>query len=142
MMKKQPMQHALPELRRNLMDVARVFEWADLMGYRDPKKFSERFLRHYGVRPQKIMELVRLESIVRQLRNEEQLPNLVIARRHSLPCEKTLNNFTNYHTGHSPTQLKTMEDGEVRLLFDRLWSRISIENRAGKRWNGTSKTPS
>lgn len=121
-MKQNTIHNAVDELKSNLTDVARVFEWADLMGYEDPKRFSEKFLRHYGVRPQKIMELIRLESIIRFLRSEQQFSNFRIARMHSLPCEKTLNNFTNYHTGHSPTRLKNMPEEEVMKLLEDLWS--------------------
>ena len=121
-MKENTIHNAVHELKSNLREVARVFEWADLMGYEDPKRFSEKFLRHYGVRPQKIMELVRLESIIRYLRNSEKYSNFRIARMHSLPCEKTLNNFTNYHAGCSPTRLKNMHDEEVMKLLDNIWS--------------------
>lgn len=121
-MKQNTIHNAVDKLKSNLTEVARVFEWADLMGYEDPKRFSEKFLRHYGVRPQKIMELVRLKSIIRFLRSDENYPNFRIARMHSLPCEKTLNNFTNYHAGCSPTCLKNMSEQEVMRLLEDLWS--------------------
>lgn len=128
------MQHAVNELKSNLTDVARVFEWADLMGFEDPKRFSEKFLRHYGVRPQKIMELVRLESIIRCLRSEESYSNFKIARLHSLPCEKTLNNFTNYHAGFSPTHLKNMPEEELADLVQSLWNKVMEDYAVGKAW--------
>ncbi|NGP75762.1 AraC family transcriptional regulator [Balneolaceae bacterium YR4-1] len=131
-MNNQTIHNAVDELKSNLTDVARVFEWADLMGYEDPKRFSEKFLRHYGVRPQKIMELIRLESIIRYLRSNENLSNYKIARMHSLPCEKTLNNFTNYHTGYSPTALKEKSKEEIGHLMEGLWSKIMEEYAVGK----------
>lgn len=133
-MEQNTIQNAVNELKSNLTEVARVFEWADLMGYEDPKRFSEKFLRHYGVRPQKIMEVVRLESIIRFLRSGENYANFRIARLHSLPCEKTLNNFTNYHTGYSPTHLKNMPEEEVEQLMKRLWSKIVEDYAVGKAW--------
>ena len=49
---------AVDLLEANLMDVARVTEWANLMGYKNPKKFSRRFLRHYTVRRKSDNELL------------------------------------------------------------------------------------
>ena len=131
-MNNQIIHNAVDELKANLSDVARVFEWADLMGFEDPKRFSEQFLRHYGVRPQKIMELIRLESIIKYLRSEENYSNYKVARLHSLPCEKTLNNFTNYHTGHSPTALKNKSGKEIDRLVEELWSKVMEEYAVGK----------
>jgi len=131
-MNNQTLHNAVEELMANLTEVARVFEWADLMGYEDPKRFSEKFLRYYGVRPQKIMELVRLESIIRYLRSDEGYSNYKVARLHSLPCEKTLNNFTNYHAGYSPTALKHKSREEVDSLMEELWSKVMEEYAVGK----------
>ena len=131
-MNNQTLHNAVEELMANLTEVARVFEWADLMGYEDPKRFSEKFLRYYGVRPQKIMELVRLESIIRYLRSAEGYSNYKVARLHSLPCEKTLNNFTNYHAGYSPTALKHKSREEVDSLMEELWSKVMEEYAVGK----------
>jgi len=131
-MNNQTLHNAVEELMANLTEVARVFEWADLMGYEDPKRFSEKFLRYYGVRPQKIMELVRLESIIRYLRSEEGYSNYKVARLHSLPCEKTLNNFTNYHAGYSPTALKHKSREEIDSLMEELWSKVMEEYAVGK----------
>lgn len=129
------MQNAVQQLRANLEEVARVSEWAVLMGYKNPKRFSEKFLRHYGVRPQKIMELVRLESIIRELRARIGGSHLRIAKMHSLPDEKTLNNFTNYHTGFSPTDLRNMTETEVESIMESLWSKIIEEYGEVKVWS-------
>lgn len=131
-MQKLQIQHAVNELKSNLTEVARVFEWADLMGYEDPKRFSEKFLRHYGIRPQKIMELIRLGSIIRGLRSSNNYSNIKIAHQHSLPCEKTLNNFTNYHAGYSPTDLKTMSEEEIDRLMENLWNEVREEYGVAK----------
>ncbi len=134
-MKNNTMYNAVEELKANLVDVARVFEWASLMGFEDPKKFSEKFLRCYGLRPQKVMELVRLESIIKYLRSPKSSSNLRIARLHSLPCEKSLNNFTNYHTGYSPTDIKQKSDEEIRKMVENLWSKTMEEYGVGKVWS-------
>jgi len=118
---------AVTELKDNLPEVARVNEWAELMGYDNPRTFSDTFLRHFGVRPQKIMELVRLESIIRHLRSRHTTRNLLIARRHSIPDEKTLNNFTNYHLGYSPTAIKNMAESEIREIMEQRWTSLVEE---------------
>jgi len=118
---------AVPKLKANLPKVARVNEWAELMGYDNPRTFSDTFLRHFGVRPQKIMELVRLESIIRHLRSRHSARNLLIARRHSIPDEKTLNNFTNYHLGYSPTDIKNMTESEIRKIMEQHWTNLVEE---------------
>ncbi len=129
---------ALKQLKANLSEVARVYEWADLMGYEDPKRFSEKILRHYGVRPQKMMELVRLESIIQELRSQNNYSNLRIARMHSIPDEKTLNNFTNYHLGLSPTALRNKPKEEVSTLLEMRWRKI-LEDHGVQNSEGVSQ---
>lgn len=130
MMRQDNIEEAIRYLKANLKHVGRVYEWADLMGYQNPKNFSEKFLQHYGVRPQKIMELIRLESIIKDLRGASRYSNKRIAHKHSLPDGKTLNNFTNYHAGHSPTALKRMPEQQVSELIVTLWDETLEE--AGK----------
>ncbi|MDX1671814.1 MAG: hypothetical protein R3211_05695 [Balneolaceae bacterium] len=116
--------NAVEHLKANLTDVARVNEWADLMGYENPRRFSEKFLNHYGIRPQKVMELVRLESIIRMLRSDRNMLHIKVARRHSLPDEKSLYNFTWYHSGFSPTEWKKMSEKKMRYELEKLWKEI------------------
>lgn len=121
------MVEAISKLKVNLPEVARVNEWAELMGYDNPRIFSDTFLRHYGIRPQKIMELVRLESIIQHLRSRQDARNLLIARFHSMPDEKTLNNFTNYHLGCSPTDIRNMTESKIRELMIQFWNSLVEE---------------
>ncbi|SMO58529.1 AraC family transcriptional regulator [Fodinibius sediminis] len=115
---------AIQKLRNNLSDIARVQEWADFMGYEDPKTFGEKFHQHYNVRPHRAMVYIRLKSVARYLRDPEDYSNHHIARVHSFPGEKALNNFTNYHTGYCPTDLKTMPEEQVHALLEKLGSKI------------------
>jgi methylphosphotriester-DNA--protein-cysteine methyltransferase len=114
---------AVEMLEDNLMKVARVIEWADLMGYKSPKRFSRKFLRHHEVRPQRVLEFVRLKSITCDLRNNN-ASNFEIARAHDIPDEKALNKFTNYHLGCSPTDLKMMSEYQLEKTLERLDSKI------------------
>lgn len=124
-MKKQvkPISFAIKKLRDNLSDIARVSEWAELMGYDNPKDFGEDFLQHHEVRPHKAMDSIRLKSIIKYLRAGEYTHHK-IARAHSLPNEKALNNYTNYHLGYSPSELKYMKENELESLLDKLDSKI------------------
>lgn len=49
-MRRKPIGEAVEELKVNLETVARVSEWAALMGYDSAKLFSRHFLRHFGQR--------------------------------------------------------------------------------------------
>jgi hypothetical protein len=52
------------------------------------------------------------------LREENNLSNHEIARKHSLPDEKALNKFTNYHLRCSPTEIKTISDVILKKRFE------------------------
>jgi len=119
----EPLSNALKKLKNNLSDVARVAEWADLMEFDNPKYFSEKFMQHYDIRPQKVMDYIRLKSIIRYLRTTE-YSNHKIARLHSMPGEKALNNYTNYHLNHSPTDLKYMPEERLHSLLEKFGSKI------------------
>jgi transcriptional regulator GlxA family with amidase domain len=105
--------NSLDVLQSNLSKTARVSEWAELMGYNCPRKFSRRFIRYYYVRPQKMLEYIRIKSILDDL-VEGDKSNFEIAREHGIPDEIGLNKFVNYHLGCSPTDLKKMPDDSLK----------------------------
>lgn len=109
-------------LNANLFEVAQVGEWADLMGYKNTRKFSRRFLRHYAVRPCKILVSIRLKSIYKKLRSGRH-SNFQIARRHNLPDEKGLNKFVNYHLGCSPSQLAALSEEQFQARMEKFGSK-------------------
>jgi transcriptional regulator GlxA family with amidase domain len=108
--------YAIDQLEANLTHTARVEEWAELMGYHCPKKFARMFLRHYSVRPIKVLEYIRLKSIINQLREGVQ-SNFEIARKHGIPDEIALNKFVNYHLGCSPSSVKRMDEDQLKIKF-------------------------
>jgi len=65
--KPKPIELAVKELEENLDTVARITEWAELMGYKRSKLFSRHFLKHYGIRPEKMLVNIRLRSITIKL---------------------------------------------------------------------------
>ncbi|MDX1636332.1 MAG: hypothetical protein R3281_00080 [Balneolaceae bacterium] len=115
---------AVDMLKANLNEVARVIEWAHLMGYNSPKKFSRKFLRHYTVRPQRVLEYTRVKSIVHELRKGSK-SNFEIAITHGIPDEKGLNKFTNYHLGCCPTAIKQMTEEKVESKMEKLAVRFN-----------------
>lgn len=119
MREKKNISDSIEVLSTNLSSTARVAEWAELMGYNCPKKFARKFLHYYSVRPQKILEYVRLKSIAGQLR-EGRYKNFEIARNHGIADEIALNKFVNYHIGCSPRDLKKMSDRTVRRKLEKL----------------------
>ena len=110
-------------LHQNLNEIAQVGEWANLMGYRNTKKFSRCFLRYYEVRPCKILISIRLKSIYSELRTGAH-SNFEIARRHSLPDEKALNKFVKYHLTCCPKELKKVPEKEFYREVEKFGSKI------------------
>lgn len=110
-------------LSDNLIQIAQVGEWADLMGYQNTKEFSRKFLRYYAVRPCKILVAVRLQSIFRQLQTGTH-SNFEIARLHCLPDEIALNKFVNYHLDCCPRKLKSMTVEEFEAQLEKFGSKI------------------
>ncbi|REL24463.1 helix-turn-helix domain-containing protein [Rhodohalobacter sp. SW132] len=106
-------------LNENLNSVARVAEWADVMGYDCPKKFARSFLKHYYERPQAYLKYVRLKSITRDLRDGKQ-SNFMIAIKHGIPDEIALNKFVNYHLGCSPTDIKRMTTEQAERCIGKI----------------------
>ncbi|MDZ7695065.1 MAG: helix-turn-helix domain-containing protein [Balneolaceae bacterium] len=115
---------AVDVLKSNLIHVARVTEWASVMGYNNPKKFSRKFLRYHAVRPQKMLEYIRLKSIIQDLRDGNGISNFEIARTHGIPDEKALNKFINYHLGCPPTDVKEMSEEKIKDKLEKLGSKV------------------
>ncbi len=114
---------SLNVLHENISQIVQVREWAEHMGYANTKKFSRRFLRHYSVRPCKILIAMRLKSIYEDLKTRDDT-NFSIARSHGLPDEKGLNKFVNYHLDCPPSQLKTMPEEEFSRRLEKLGSKV------------------
>lgn len=114
---------SIEKLEANLSQTSRVEDWAELMGYNCPKKFARSFLRHYSVRPMKMLEYIRLKSIAHQLRKNS-TSNFEIARQHGIPDEIALNKFINYHIGCSPSEVKKMPDKQLGEKLKKFGSKI------------------
>ncbi len=114
---------AVEILQSNLMQVATVTEWSDMMGYKNPKVFSTKFQRFHAERPQRVLEFIRLSSIIKQLK-QNNISNFEIAQIHGIPDEIALNKFMNYHLGCSPTDIKSMSDEQLQIKLEIFGSKI------------------
>lgn len=118
-----PISNSVEVLKDNLGKIARVSEWADMMGYDCPKKFARKFLRHYYKRPQTTLKNLRLKCILNDLR-ENRMSNFEIARKYGIPDEIALNKFINYHLDCSPTDIKKMPDQEFSVTLEKFGSKV------------------
>lgn len=107
----------------NLSNVVSVYEWAQLMGYTCPKKFARNFLRYYSVRPQTYLKYIRLKNISQDLRKSNQ-SNFEIARKYGVLDEIALNKYINYHLNCSPTEVKIMQENQLREKMEKFGSKI------------------
>lgn len=110
-------------LKSNLDTTARVSEWAQLMGYACPKKFSRKFRCYHAIRPQTCLKYVRLKSILKALRDEN-ISNYEIARKHGIPDEIALNKFIKYHLHCSPTEVKHMPQNRLERKIENFGSKV------------------
>ncbi len=114
---------SIQKLEANLSQTARVEEWAELMGFNCPKKFARTFMRHFSVRPIKMLEYIRLKSITEYLR-EGKYSNFEIARLHGMTDEIALNKFINYHIGCSPSEIKKLPGAQLAEMLEKFGSKI------------------
>lgn len=110
-------------LKENLDTVARVSEWSRLVKIHPTKKFSRYFLRYYRIRPQKAMNVIRLKSIVVELKKKEK-SNFEIAIAHSISDEIALNKFIKYHFGCSPTKLRALPTHLINNKLEKFGSNL------------------
>lgn len=120
-MGKKQIRDAVEELKANLDKVARVYEWAELMGYESSKLFYSHFLKYYRCLPSEVLKHVRLQSIITMLQSNRSCRE--VAWAHSLPDEKALNNYTNYHLGISPGKIKRLSPKEIVEITEKLRSK-------------------
>lgn len=116
MAKNKQMELAIEILEQNLNIIASVRQWGELMGYKNPRKFSLWFIRKYSTPPSKVLIKKRLLSI-REMLSMNQKLHREVALRHAMRDAKDLDNFVRRHLNIAPGQLKYMSPRE---LLDRL----------------------
>jgi AraC-like DNA-binding protein len=93
-------------LRNKIRDIRTVCEWAEEMGYEDPKYFARVFRSKYGVGPKEALVKIRINRWIECILQDPEQKNYSSAREVGLKDEVALNKYLKQYTGKTPTQLK------------------------------------
>jgi AraC-like DNA-binding protein len=104
-----PIDHCVQILKGNIKSIDRVGEWSEICGYNDVKKFSRLFRNHFGIRPKKLMNRIKLEIAINLL-SEGKSSNYEIARDIGKKDEKVLYTFFKQQTGKPPEIYKRIKE--------------------------------
>lgn len=118
------MEQALQIARENLKEVRTVTEWAERMGYDDPKRFSREFRNHFGERPLRIQNLLKLIRAIELLTTTDKTVYEIGVCELDIGDEKKFCKFMRYHIGNSPRKIRAKKNGEVDRLIEKLRSKI------------------
>ncbi|MEX0780997.1 MAG: AraC family transcriptional regulator [Balneolales bacterium] len=121
--KPEPIGRAVKILETNLDRVCQVSEWADLLCYENENKFRRSFLRYFQRKPVKVLNEIRMKSIITDLRKNNSTSDS-IAWRHCLSDHNALYSFTKRHTGCSPTRIKEFNNKELSGIIKKSLSEI------------------
>ena len=117
---KKPMESALQIARENLKKIRMVTEWATVMGYDCPKKFARKFKNHFGERPLKVLNLLKLIKAIQLLRATDKKVYEIGCCELCIGDEKRFYQFIKYHTDYSPREIRDMADTEVIKIVEKL----------------------
>lgn len=110
-------------LHENLKTIVSVKDWAQLMHFSCPKEFARKFQRYFEVRPYAYLKYIRLKKISEELR-ESNRSNFEIARKYGVSDEIALNKYINYHMDCSPTEIKTMQEMQLKKKLEKFGSKV------------------
>lgn len=99
---KRPMEQALQVAQKNLKEIRTVTEWAEEMGYENPKTFSRKFRNYFGRRPKSKLIKIRVDEFVKLSKRNPNVGCYVIALNLGFKDEIALSKFIKRHTGASP----------------------------------------
>ena len=99
-------ENAIPLLEKNISNIRTVCEWAESMGFSDPKYFARVFRGAFGIGPKQILVQVRIKNWVDCVSKNPELKNYCTAQEIGLKDEVALNKYLKKYTGKTPTQLK------------------------------------
>lgn len=106
---KVPMEKALPIVQQNLKEIRTVTEWAEKMGYENPKYFSRRFKKYYGVPPKPKLVELRVEKFHELIKQDPEISCFEIGSELGVGDEVDLNKYIKSHTGSPPSVWKNGE---------------------------------
>lgn len=106
--------HSKETLKKKIRDIRTVSEWAEEMGYSDPKYFARVFRSKYGMGPKEALVRIRINSWIECIHKFPGEKNYCTAREIGLKDEVALNKYLKQYTGKTPTQLKReILDGKI-----------------------------
>jgi AraC-like DNA-binding protein len=101
-------------LKKKIRDIRTVSEWAEEMGYSNPKYFARVFRSQYGMGPKEALVRIRINSWIDCILKNPDEKNYCTAREIGLNDEVALNKYIKQYTGKTPTQMKReILDGKV-----------------------------
>ena len=118
------MEKSLQTAEEFLMEIGTVTEWAEKMGYDNPKKFSIHFREYFGQRPLKVLNTLRLIKAIELLASTDQTVFEIGHYELNIGDEKRLYQFVKYHICYSPREIRDMNKREVSNLIEILGSKI------------------
>ena len=93
-------------LRKKIRDIRTVSEWAEEMGFSDPKYFARVFRAKQGIGAKKTLVKIRINTWINCISKNPDQKNYCTAREIGLKDEVALNKYIKQYTGKTPTQLK------------------------------------
>lgn len=101
-------------LKKKIRDIRTVSEWAEEMGYADPRYFARIFRSKFGIGPKEALVTIRINSWIECISKDPDQKNYCTAQEIGLSDEVALNKYLKQYTGKTPTQLKLeILNGEV-----------------------------
>ncbi|MFA5669689.1 MAG: helix-turn-helix domain-containing protein [Balneolaceae bacterium] len=103
---KQPMEQAEKIARANIKSIRTVSEWAQWMGYENPKYFARVFKKIYSVSPKTRLVQIRIEAFHLLIKGYPDISSYEIGQELGLGDEHDLNKYIKRHTKSPPTKWK------------------------------------
>lgn len=100
----------------NMHEIRTLAEWAQRMGYRDPKYFGFKYRKYYGQNGKLAMVFMRLNQAKKLLLRDAHLKHYEIAQMIGLKDEVSLYKYFMRHAGKSPSAFKDMPPVKIEYI--------------------------
>lgn len=99
-------EEAVDLAKEKLSEIHTVTEWAEKMGFRSTRSFSESFQEHFGEKPVRALVKLKLNKATDMLHKNSNILHYQVAREIGLANEQALYKFIKFHTGKTPSYFK------------------------------------
>ncbi|MCH8569664.1 MAG: helix-turn-helix domain-containing protein [Balneolales bacterium] len=96
-------------LRENIAQIGTVAEWAEVVGYADPKSFARKYRNKFDRRAKEAIIKTKLDVAISLLKNKPDLSCYEIARKIGKEDEKALNYFFYTHLRRPPREYRSKD---------------------------------